>query len=68
MPTPYKRLKKSELSFLMITTLGNLKPYQIRQVQEALDRINWGPKGSDSDISAQPALSSIISALNNNDP
>lgn len=68
MPTPYSRLKTSDLNSLTSTLLGSLKPYQIRQVQEVLDRVNWGPDGSDSDVSVQPTISQIVTALGSNDP
>ena len=68
MAIPYSRLTTAQLSALASTTLGNLYPYQIRQVQEVLDRVNWGPDGSDSDVSAQPTISSIITSLGANNP
>ncbi len=68
MPTPYFRLTTAQLNTLNSTTLGNLKPYQLRQVQEVLDRVNWGERGSDSDVSVQPLISAIVTALGTNNP
>jgi hypothetical protein len=51
-----------------------LYPYQIRQVQEVLDRVNWGNansvtgEGSDSDISGQPTIAQIVTLLGTNNP
>lgn len=68
MPTPYFRLTTAQLNTLASTTLGNLKPYQLRQVQEVLDRVNWGNRGGDSDVSVQPTISTIVTALGTNNP
>ena len=72
--TPYTRLTTSALNALASTTLGALYPYQIRQVQEVLDRVNWGNaksvtgEGSDSDISGQPTIAQIVTLLGTNNP
>ena len=72
--TPYTRLTTSALTALASTTLGALYPYQIRQVQEVLDRVNWGNansvtgEGSDSDISGQPTIAQIVTLLGTNNP
>lgn len=72
--TPYTRLKTADLNTLASTTLGNLHPYQIRQVQEFLDRVNWGNansvagEGSDSDIGAQPTIAQVVTMMGSNDP
>ena len=75
----YTRLTTSALNSLASTTLGNLKPYQLRQVQEVLDRVNWGKasanlgvdpdigKGSESDVT-QPTIAQIITLLGANNP
>ena len=74
MATPYKRLTAAAFSALASTTLGALRPYQIRQVQEVLDRIAWGNansnagQGSDSDVSHQPTITQIITLLGANNP
>ncbi len=68
MPTPYTRLTTAQLNTLASTTLGNLYPYQIRQVMEVLDRVNWGARGSDSDVSGQPLISAIVTTLGSNNP
>ena len=74
MPTPYTRLTTSALNSLASTTLGNLYPYQIRQVQELLDRVNWGAantragEGADSDVGAQPTITQIVTLLGSNNP
>jgi hypothetical protein len=70
MPTPYTRLTTSALSSLASTELGALLPYQIRQVQEYLDRVNWGRansnagEGSDSNVANQPTINQILTLLN----
>ena len=75
----YTRLTTATLTALASTTLGNLKPYQIRQVQEFLDRISWGNaevtpgvsgalgQGSQSDVT-QPTITQIITLAGANDP
>lgn len=76
MPTPYTRLTTAAITTLASTTLGNLYPYQIRQVQEFLDRLNWGGapavapqgEGSDSDVGAQPTITQIITFIGANNP
>lgn len=74
MPTPYTRLTTSTLNSLASTTLGNLYPYQILQVEELLNRVNWGNansvagEGSNSDVSAQPTITQIITMLGSNNP
>ena len=80
MATPYVRLTTTALTSLASTTLGNLHPYQIRQVFEYLDRVNWGNasanlgvdpplgKGSESDISKQPTITQIITMMGANEP
>jgi hypothetical protein len=74
MATPYTRLKTSDLNTLASTTLGNLYPYQIQQVQEFLDRANWGEagsgagKGSNSDVSGQPTIAQIVTVMGANNP
>ena len=68
MATPYSRLTTALLNTLNSSTLGTLKPYQLRQVMEVLDRVNWGPKGSESDVSGQPTLATIVTALGSNNP
>jgi hypothetical protein len=70
--TPYTRLTTSAFNTLNSSTLGTLKPYQIRQVMEFLDAINWGKanggsgKGSDSDVSNQPTLAQIVTLAGRN--
>lgn len=74
MPTPYTRLTTSTLNSLASTTLGNLYPYQIQQVEELLNRVNWGNansvagEGSNSDVGAQPTITQIITMLGSNNP
>lgn len=70
----YTRLTTSALNTLNSSTLGSLRPYQIRQVLEYLDRINWGRansnagRGSESNISNQPTLTQIVTLAGNNNP
>jgi hypothetical protein len=80
MPTPYTRMLTSDLNTLSSSTLGSLKPYQVRQVYEFLSRVNWGNAtttpgvtpplgmGSDSDVSAQPTITQIITMMGSNNP
>lgn len=68
----YTRLTTAAFNTLNSSTLGSLKPYQLRQVQEYLDRINWGKansnagRGSDSNVSNQPTLAQIITLAGSN--
>lgn len=70
----YSRLKTSDLNTLASSTLGSLKPYQIRQVQEYLDRISWGNanssagQGSESNVSNQPTITQIVTLAGSNNP
>ena len=72
--TPYTRLTTSALNSLASTTLGNLYPYQIEQVQEFLNRVNWGNansvagEGSQSDVSVQPTIAQIVTLMGSNNP
>jgi hypothetical protein len=72
--TPYTKITTAQLTTLASSTLGSLCPYQLQQVQEALDQINWGRAnsnagcGSQSDISNQPTITQIIAALGANQP
>lgn len=72
--TAYTRLTTATLNSLASSTLGALYPYQIRQVQEVLDRVNWGNansvagEGSNSDVGAQPTIAQIITMLGSNNP
>lgn len=74
MPTPYGRLTTAALNTLNSTTLGNLKPYQIRQVQEYLDRMAWGNanskagEGSDSNVGNQPTIAQVVTLAGSNNP
>lgn len=65
MATPYTRLTTAQMSTLTSTTLGNLKPYQIRQVVEFLDRFNY-VRGSNSDVSTESTITTIVTALSTN--
>ncbi len=67
MPTAYTRLTTAAITTLASTTLGNLKPYQIDQVMEVLNRLKWD-RGSNSDVSVQPTVSTIITSLGANNP
>lgn len=67
MPTPYTRLTTAALTTMASSTLGSLKPYQLRQVIEAIERTNY-EKGTQSDMSVQPTITAIITALGANNP
>lgn len=74
MPTPYTRLKTSDLNTLSSSTLGSLTPAQIDQVVEYLSRTNWGKansasgEGSQSDIGNQPTITQIVTMMGSNNP
>jgi len=57
--TPYTRLTTAALNALLSTTVGNLHPYQVKQVQEWLDR-QQNYESPDSDVSVQPTLTTIV--------
>ena len=65
--TPYTKLTTAQLNTLTSTTLGNLYPYQLQQVMDALARLHY-ERGSNSDVSAQPTISTIVTALGSNNP
>lgn len=67
MPTPRTRLTTAQLNSLGATTIADAKPYQLEQVLEAIARVKWD-RGSNTDVSAQPAISTIITALGTNNP
>lgn len=67
MPTPYTRLTAATLNSLTSTTIGNAKPYELQQVLEAIDRTNYD-RGSKSDVSVQPTISTIVTAIGANNP
>ncbi len=70
----YGRLTTAALNTLNSTTLGNLKPYQIRQVMEYIDRMAWGKanstagEGAESNISNQPTIAQIVTLAGSNNP
>jgi hypothetical protein len=70
----YTRLTTAALNTLNATTLGNLQPYQIKQVQEYLNRVNWGNansvagEGSQSDVGSQPTIAQIVTLMGSNNP
>ena len=70
--TPYTRITNAQFNALASSTLGSLYPYQLDQVHEALSKINWGQansnagKGSMSDVSNQPTIAQILTALGSN--
>lgn len=67
MPTPRAKLTTAALNTLNATTLGNLKPYQLEDVLSVVDRTNYN-RGSNSDVSVQPTISTIVTALGSNNP
>ena len=74
MATPYTRLTTAQLTSLAGTALSALRPYQILQVEEYLDRVNWGKansssgEGSQSNVSAQPTIAQILTLMSTNNP
>jgi hypothetical protein len=67
MPTPLSRLTTAQLTALLTTQLGALKPYQLEQVQDVLSRVKF-ERGSNSDVSVQPTISTITTSLSTNNP
>lgn len=67
MPTPLTKLTTAQLTSLASTTIGDAKPHQLEQVLDAIGRVKWD-RGSTSDVSAQPTVSTIITALGSNNP
>jgi hypothetical protein len=65
---PYTKLTTAQFATLSGQTVGSLKPYQIRQIWETLEKMSWKPRGSDSDVSGQPTLTQIQASLNTNQP
>lgn len=63
----YTKLTTAQLNALLSTTLGALKPYQIQQVQEVLDRVAFN-RGSNAEVSVQPTISTIATSLSTNNP
>jgi hypothetical protein len=62
------------LNTLNSSTLGSLKPYQIRQVQEYLGKVAWGKanssagEGSDSNVGNQPTIAQVVTLMGANNP
>ena len=65
--TPYTRLTTPQLQALLSSTLGNLYPYQIRQIQDALDKMNF-KRSSNSDVSVEPNMTTVVGLLGTNNP
>lgn len=65
MATPYTKLTEAQIVTLQSTTLGNLKPYQIRQIHEALERKNY-KRGPMSDVSVEQTIATIFTSSGNN--
>jgi hypothetical protein len=65
MPTPMFKLTTAQAVALESTTLGNLKPYQLDQVQDLLARFKW-EQGSNADVSVQATITTIFAGLTNN--
>jgi hypothetical protein len=68
----YTRLTTAALNSLNGSALGTLKPYQLQQVMEYLDRINWAKanssagRGAQSNVSNQPTLAQIVTLAGGN--
>ena len=67
MPTPYIRLDTPGLNALLPATVGSLKPYQLRQIMDYLNRIGnssyFSAGASEADVSGQPTLSTIAASM-----
>jgi hypothetical protein len=63
--TQYVRLTTAALNTLLSTTLGNLKPYQIRQVQEWLSRTYY-VQGPQSDVGVESNMTTIVGTVSPN--
>jgi hypothetical protein len=61
------KLTTAQLNALTSTTLGDLKPYQLNQVIDVLNRLKWD-RGSTSNFTAQPTITNIVTALGSNQP
>jgi hypothetical protein len=72
MPTPYTKLTTSGFNAIQSTTVANLYPYQLDQIIELLNQINWGKapysRGSQADVSGQPTLGQVLALLGSNQP
>lgn len=70
----YTRLTTAALNTLNSSNLGTLKPYQIEQVIEYLNRLNWAGansgsgRGSQSNVSNQPTIAQIVTQIGSNNP
>lgn len=70
----YTRLTTAQFNTLNGNLVGDLKPYQVAQIKEYLDRINWSKAnsgsggGSQSNISNQPTLAQIRTLAGSNNP
>lgn len=51
-------LTKDELTALLVVPVGNLKPYQVKQLLDALNRRYWDRKGNPED---QQNLAQLVS-------
>lgn len=67
MPTPKSRLTTAQMNTLNASTLGSLKPYQVEQAIEFINRLKWD-RGSNSDLSVQPTFTAIVTAIGSNNP
>lgn len=57
------RLTNAALTSILTTQLGSLKPYQLEQVLDFLNRTPYDRK-SGSNITAQATISTIVTAMN----
>lgn len=68
MPTPYTNLTTSALNTMCSSTLGSLKPSQIRQVFDYLSRVGESVFASAVDISTESTISTIATAMGSENP
>lgn len=74
--TPYTRLTTAGFTSMQATAVSALFPYQIQQLADYLNRVNWGDalntagnvagKGGQSDISNQPTMAQILTMVGAN--
>ena len=67
MPTHLSKMTTAGLTAIQATTVAELKPYQVDQIQDVLNRLKWD-RGSNSDVSVQPTIATILTALGTNEP
>lgn len=68
MATPVKKYETADLNTIAAATVGSCQPWQLKAVLEALKHINYGNRGSQSDMSNQPTITQIVTLLGTTNP